>query len=56
LFQVRSIGTVSPSIGLAQIIRQDNGAATGIRGLHALKSAFQPIVSFDAGKLSAQAS
>ncbi len=45
-----------PSIGLAQIIRQDDGAATGIRGPHALKSAFHPIFSFDAGKLSVQAS
>ena len=43
---------MSPSIGLAQIIRQDDGTSTGIWGLYALKSAFQPIFAFDAGKLS----
>ena len=43
---------MSPSIGSAQIIRQDDGTSTGIWGLYALKSAFQPIFAFDAGKLS----
>jgi EAL domain-containing protein (putative c-di-GMP-specific phosphodiesterase class I) len=43
---------VSRSIGLAQIIREDDGTSTGIWGAHTLKSAFQPIFAFDAGKLS----
>ena len=46
---------VSLSIGLAQIVRQDDGTVTGIWGLYALKSAFQPIFAFDAGKLSVAA-
>ena len=43
---------MSRSIGLAHIIREDDGTSTGIWGAHTLKSAFQPIFAFDAGKLS----
>ena len=43
---------MSPSIGSAQIIRQNDGTSTGIWGPFALKSAFQPIFAFDGGKLS----
>jgi EAL domain-containing protein (putative c-di-GMP-specific phosphodiesterase class I) len=44
--------TVSRSIGLAHIIRQDDGTSTGVWGTHTLKSAFQPIFAFQGGKLS----
>jgi EAL domain-containing protein (putative c-di-GMP-specific phosphodiesterase class I) len=43
---------VSRSIGLAHIIRQDDGTSTGVWGTHTLKSAFQPIFAFHGGKLS----
>ena len=43
---------MSRSIGLAHIIRNDDGTSTGIWGAHTLKSAFQPIFAFDGGKLS----
>ena len=39
------------SIGLAHIIRQEDGTSTGVWGLHTLKSAFQPIFAFVDGKL-----
>lgn len=39
------------SIGLAHIIRQEDGTSTGVWGLYTLKSAFQPIFSFMDGKL-----
>lgn len=42
---------MSRSIGLAHIVRQDDGAATGVWGGYALKSAFQPIFAFEHGKL-----
>lgn len=45
-------GSLSRSIGLAHIIRQDDGTATGVWGIYTLKSAFQPIFAFEAGKLS----
>lgn len=43
---------MSRSIGLAHIIRQDNGSSSGVWGLFTLQSAFQPIFAFDRGKLS----
>lgn len=42
---------MSGSIG-SHIVRQDDGAATGVWGPFVLKSAFQPIFAFGAGKLS----
>jgi EAL domain-containing protein (putative c-di-GMP-specific phosphodiesterase class I) len=39
------------SAGLAHIVRNDDGTSTGVWGIHVLKSAFQPIFAFDAGKL-----
>ena len=47
--------TVSKSIGLAQIIRQDDASSTGVWGVYTLQSAFQPIFSFADGKLTATA-
>lgn len=46
---------MSNSIGLAHIIRQDDGSLTAAWGVHALKSAFQPIFTFRNGKLLATA-
>jgi EAL domain-containing protein (putative c-di-GMP-specific phosphodiesterase class I) len=43
---------LSRSIGLAHIIRHDDGTSTGVWGVYALKSAFQPIFAFRDGKLS----
>lgn len=43
---------MSRSIGLAHIIRQEDGTSTGVWGIYTLKSAFQPIFAFEAGKLS----
>ncbi len=43
---------MSRNIGLAHIVRHDNGTSTGIWGPYTLKSAFQPIFAFNAGKLS----
>ncbi|MER2533535.1 MAG: EAL domain-containing protein [Rhizobiaceae bacterium] len=40
------------SIGIAHIVRRDDGTSTGVWGVHVLKSAFQPIFAFDRGKLS----
>lgn len=40
------------SIGLAHIIRHDDGTSTGVWGPFTLKSAFQPIFAFNKGKLS----
>jgi EAL domain-containing protein (putative c-di-GMP-specific phosphodiesterase class I) len=48
-------GTVSRSIGLARIIRHDDGTSTGVWGAYTLRSAFQPIFAFDHGKLSVAA-
>lgn len=39
------------SIGLAHIIRKEDGTAVGIWGAYTLKSAFQPIFSFRDGRL-----
>ena len=39
------------SIGLAHIIRHEDGTSTGVWGLYTLKSAFQPIFAFVGGKL-----
>jgi EAL domain-containing protein (putative c-di-GMP-specific phosphodiesterase class I) len=39
----------------SHIVREDDGTSTGIWGPFALKSAFQPIFAFEAGKLSAVA-
>ncbi|MGB3416420.1 MAG: EAL domain-containing protein [Mesorhizobium sp.] len=39
------------SIGLAHIIRHEDGTSTGVWGLYTLKSAFQPIFAFVDGKL-----
>lgn len=43
---------VARSIGLAHIIRQDDGTSTGTWGVHTLKTAFQPIFAFEDGRLS----
>ena len=40
------------SVGLAHIIRQDDGTSTGIWGIYVLKSAFQPIFAFRNGKVA----
>ena len=45
---------MSGSIG-SHIVREDDGAATGVWGPFVLKSAFQPIFAFEAGKLSVTA-
>jgi EAL domain-containing protein (putative c-di-GMP-specific phosphodiesterase class I) len=42
---------VSRSVGLAHILRQDDGTAKGIWGVFELRTAFQPIFAFDGGKL-----
>ncbi|WP_378949659.1 EAL domain-containing protein [Mesorhizobium sp. ANAO-SY3R2] len=42
---------MSKSIGLAHIIRHDDGSVSGVWGIHALRSAFQPIFAFQSGKL-----
>jgi EAL domain-containing protein (putative c-di-GMP-specific phosphodiesterase class I) len=41
------------SVGLAHIVRQDDGTSVGVWGVFTLKSAFQPIFSFDRGKVRA---
>lgn len=46
-----AISIVSSNIGLAHIIRQDDGAATGTWNEFTLKTAFQPIFAFRDGKL-----
>ncbi|RWC45792.1 MAG: EAL domain-containing protein [Mesorhizobium sp.] len=46
---------MSRSIGLAHIIRQDDGTSTGVWGIYTLQSAFQPIFAFNEGKLSVAA-
>jgi len=43
---------LSRSIGLAHIIRHDNGTSSGVWGIYTLQSAFQPIFAFREGKLS----
>jgi len=43
---------VTRSIGLAHIIRQDDGTAQGVWGVFVLRSAFQPIFAFRGGKLA----
>ncbi|AZO11902.1 MULTISPECIES: EAL domain-containing protein [unclassified Mesorhizobium] len=43
---------MSRSIGLAHIIRLDDGTSTAVWGIHSLQSAFQPIFAFSEGKLS----
>jgi len=43
---------LSRSIGLAHIIRHDDGTASGVWGIYTLQSAFQPIFAFNEGKLS----
>lgn len=42
---------MSRSIGLAHIIREEDGTSTGVWGVYTLKSAFQPIFAFEQGKL-----
>ena len=42
---------MSRSIGLAHIVRQDDGTSVGVWGAFVLKSAFQPIFAFDHGKV-----
>ncbi len=42
---------VSRSIGLAHIIRNDDGTSTGVWGMYGICSAFQPIFEFRDGKL-----
>ncbi len=46
---------MSRSVALAHIIRESDGTATGVWGTCMLKSAFQPIFAFQAGKLSVAA-
>lgn len=46
---------MSRSIGLAHIIRDDDGTSSGVWGTYVLKSAFQPIFAFHEGKLSVTA-
>ncbi|MGE0500072.1 MAG: EAL domain-containing protein [Rhizobiaceae bacterium] len=46
---------MSRSIGLAHIIRQDDGIATGVWGVFTLHSAFQPIFAFRDGRLALEA-
>lgn len=46
---------MSRSIGLAHIIRHDDGTASGVWGVYTLQSAFQPIFAFKEGKLSVAA-
>lgn len=46
---------MSPGVGLAQIKRQEDGAAIGLWGVHTLRSAFQPIFAFQEGRLVAAA-
>ena len=43
------------SVGLAHIVRHDDGTATGVWGPFILKSAFQPIFAFGDGRLTATA-
>ncbi|CDX15692.1 Diguanylate phosphodiesterase [Mesorhizobium sp. ORS 3324] len=43
---------MSRSIGLAHIIRHDDGTSSGVWGIYTLQSAFQPIFAFNDGKLS----
>ena len=43
------------SVGLAHIVRHDDGTATGVWGPFILKSAFQPIFAFGGGRLTATA-
>jgi EAL domain-containing protein (putative c-di-GMP-specific phosphodiesterase class I) len=47
--------SVARSVGLAQIIRQDDGTSVGVWGSLTLKSAFQPIFAFDRGKVQVAA-
>lgn len=42
---------MSKSIGLAHIIRHDDGSVTGVWNVHTLRSAFQPIFAFQSGRL-----
>jgi EAL domain-containing protein (putative c-di-GMP-specific phosphodiesterase class I) len=46
------LSAVARSVGLAHIVRQDDGTSTGIWGNYVLKSAFQPIFAFRDGKVS----
>ncbi|WFP65463.1 EAL domain-containing protein [Mesorhizobium sp. WSM4904] len=46
---------MSRSIGLAHIIRHDDGTSSGVWGIYTLQSAFQPIFAFNGGKLSVAA-
>ncbi|MBZ9742865.1 MULTISPECIES: EAL domain-containing protein [unclassified Mesorhizobium] len=46
---------MSRSIGLAHIIRHDDGTSSGVWGIYTLQSAFQPIFAFNEGKLSVAA-
>jgi EAL domain-containing protein (putative c-di-GMP-specific phosphodiesterase class I) len=46
---------LSRSIGLAHIVRHDDGTSTGVWGIYTLQSAFQPIFAFKEGKLSVAA-
>jgi EAL domain-containing protein (putative c-di-GMP-specific phosphodiesterase class I) len=43
---------LSRSVGLAHIIREDDGTSTGVWGTFTLKSAFHPIFAFRDGQLS----
>ena len=46
---------MSRSIGLAHIIRHDDGTSSGVWGIYTLQSAFQPIFAFNEGTLSVAA-
>ena len=43
---------MSRSVGLAHIVRQNDGTSNGVWGVYTLKSAFQPIFAFHQGKLN----
>jgi len=49
---IASEASLSRSIGLAHIIRHDDGTSSGVWGIYEIRSAFQPIFAFHDGKLS----
>lgn len=46
---------MSRSVGLAHIIRGEDGTSTGVWGVFTIRSAFQPIFAFEEGKLVVRA-
>lgn len=43
------------SVGSAHVVRQADGSSIGLWGVHTLRTAFQPIFTFQAGRLNATA-